>query len=108
MFFCCPAEDDDVVQISNGKFETFNIPVTSSWKCAGACVSQKVLWCICTSQIGEVKAVLGWMLHVKEYGGILLKGPIWRNISHHSAGEKMSSALGMGQMNFLVTLLRVW
>ena len=55
---------------------------------------------------GEVKAVLGMDLHLKECGGILLEGPMWRNILHHLVERKMSSTLGIGQMNYLVTLLR--
>ena len=34
-------ENDHIVQISSGKVEILNIPVISSWKYAGACVSPK-------------------------------------------------------------------
>ena len=38
-----------------------------------------------TSQMVRWRQSWGWMLHLKENGGILLKGPMWRNILHHSA-----------------------
>ena len=60
----------------------------SSWKYAGACASPKGTWMYSYFPNGEVKAVLGMDALSKEYGGILLKGPMWRNISHHSAVKK--------------------
>ena len=39
---------------------------------------QAVLWCICTSQMVRCRQSWGWILHLKEYGRILLKDQMWR------------------------------
>ena len=70
------------------KLKSFNIPVISSWKYTGACVSPKGTLMYLYFLNDEVKADLGWKFHLKEYGGILLEGPMWRNILHHLAEIK--------------------
>ena len=89
------------------KKKSFMIPVLSSWKYAGACVSPKgTLMYSCFSN-GEVNAVLG----IEDSS----KG-IWWYPAHRSSVEnyfalfnwkKISSTFGMGQINFLVILLSV-
>ena len=68
--------------------KSFNIPLISSWKYAGVCAGPIGTLIYLYFPNGEVKAPGGWMLHLKEYGGILLKSPMWRNILHHSAERK--------------------
>ena len=70
------------------KLKPFTIPVICFWKYAGACASPKGTLMYSYFPNSEVKAVLGWMFHLKEYGGILIEGPMWRNILHHLAERK--------------------
>ena len=90
------------------KLKSFNIPVMSSWKYAGACLSPKGTLIYPYFPNGEVKAVLGMDAASK---GIWLY-PAWRSsVEKYFAlfnWEKISSTLGTGQMNFLATLLSVW
>ena len=60
----------------------------SSWKYAGACVSPKGTLMYSYFPNGEVNAVLGMEFLPKEYGDILLKGPMLKTIWHHLAGRK--------------------
>ena len=84
------------------------MPVMSSWKFAGACVSLKGTLIYLYFPNGEVNAVLG----IED----LSKGTRWypacrSNVEKYFVPfnlEKISSTLGIGQMNFLVTLLSVW
>ena len=78
------------------------MPIMSSWKYAGACVSPKGTLIYILN--GEVNAVLG----IED----LSKG-IWLCPAHRSNTEKyfapfnwekISSTFGMGQINFLVTV----
>ena len=90
------------------KLKSFNILVMSSWKYAGACASPKDTLIYLYFPNGEVNAVLGIEASFKG---------IWWYPAHRSNAEKylapfkwekISSTLGMGQMNFLVILLSVW
>ena len=83
------------------------MPVMSSWKYAGACVSPKGTLIYLYFPKGDVKVVLGME--------DLTKG-IWCYPVHKSNVEKyfapfnlqkISSTLCIGQINFLVTLLSV-
>ena len=56
---------------------------------------------------GEANAVLGIDDHPREYGDILVIGPILRRPLLYLIG-KISFTSGMGQLNFCVTLLSVW
>ena len=85
--------------------KSFNILVISSWKFAGACASPKGTLIYLYFPNGEVNAVLG--IEDSSRG-------IWWYPAHRSNVEKFtvpfnskknSSTLGMGQTNFLVTLL---
>ena len=80
----------------------------SSWKYAGACVSAKGTLMYSYFPNGEVNAVLG----IEDSS----KG-IWWYPAHRSNIEKyfapfnweeISSTLGMGHINFLVTSLSAW
>ena len=80
----------------------------SSWKYAGACESPKGTLTYSYLPNGELNAVLGME--------DLSRG-IWWLPAHESKVEKyfapynlekISSTLGMGQVNFLVTLLNAW
>ena len=70
--------------------KSFNIPVISSWKYAGACASPKGTLMYSYFQNGEVKAVLGMDASSKGilYSLDMFKGPMWRNILPHSAERK--------------------
>ena len=84
------------------------MPVISSWKYAGACVSPKGTLMYSYFPNGEVKAGLGMEDSSRE---------IWWYPAHKSNIEKLfapfnldkiSSTFGMGQVNFVVTLLSAW
>ena len=90
------------------KLKSFNITVMSFWKYAGACASPKCTLRYSYFPNGEVKAVLGMDASSK---GIWWYSAQRSNIEKYFAPfnwEKISSTLGMGQMNFLVTLLSAW
>ena len=58
-FFCCPAEDDDDIQVNNSEGEFFRTPVISSSKYVGVCRSQKGTLMYLYFPNGEVNAVWG-------------------------------------------------
>ena len=80
----------------------------SSWKYAGGCASPKGTLMHLYFPNGKLNVVLG----IEDSS----KGKWWypahrSNVEIYFAPfnwEKVSSTLGMGQMNFLVTLLSVW
>ena len=79
----------------------------SSQKYAGACVSPKGILMYSYFPNGDVNAVLGIKVPSK---GIWWYPAHRSNVEKHLAPfnwEKISSTLGMGWMNFLVTLLNV-
>ena len=105
VFFCCSAEYDYVIKVSDSKAEIFKKPVISSWENAAACTSAKGTLMYLYFPNGEVNAVLG----IEDSS----KG-IWWYPTHRSniekffapfSWEKMSSTFGMGQIIFHVTLL---
>ena len=90
------------------KENSFKTPVISSWKHAGACMSPKGTLMYMYSPNGEVNAVLGIE---DSYKGIW-QHPVHRsNVEKYFAPfnrEKISSTLGMGKINFCVTLSSAW
>ena len=83
------------------KGKSLSTPVISSWKYAGAWASPNRTFTYSNFPKGELNAVFG-------VEG-LSKGMQWSNVVKYVAPyslEKISSTLGMGHVNFLVTLLR--
>ena len=88
------------------KLKSVNIPVISFWKYAGACVSPNGALIYLHFPNGEVNAVLGMDSSSK---GMWWYPALRSNVEKYFAPfswEKMSSTLGIGQINFLVILLR--
>ena len=88
------------------KWKSFNIPVMSSWKYTGACASPNGTLTYSKFPNGKVKVVLGMDSSSKRMWWYpALRSNVEKYFAPFS-WEKMSSTLGTGQMNFLVTLLR--
>ena len=88
VFSCCPAEDDDVIQVSDSEGESFKTPVINSWKYAGICASPKGTLMHSYFPNGEVNAVLGMKIHLRGYGGILHPDLTSRITLLHLIGRK--------------------
>ena len=80
------------------------MPVMSSWKYAGAHASPKGTLTYSYLPNCELNAILGMKDLSK---GIWYKSKVEKYFAPFNL-EKISSTLGIGQVNFLVTLLSVW
>ena len=90
------------------KLKSFKIPVMSSWKYAGAFDSLNGTLTYSNFPNSEVNVVLGMDSSSK---GMWWYPALRSNVEKYFAlfnWEKMSSILGIDQMNFLITLLRAW
>ena len=107
VFFHSPTENNDVIQISNCEIEIFNIPVMSSWNKANACASPKGSLIYLYFPNGKVNAVLDIEVSSKGIWWYPDVSPMFKKYLAPFNWMKMSSTLGVGQINFLVTLLSV-
>ena len=89
--------------MANGR--SLSTPVISSWKYAGACASPKGTLTYSYLPNGDVNAVFGIESAVSPIWWYpALKSKVEKYFALLSY-EKMSSTLGIGHMNFLMTLL---
>ena len=90
------------------KLKSFKMPVMSSWNYSGACASPKGTLMYLFFPNGEVNAIIG----VEDISKGIWWYPTHRsNVEKYFAPfnlEKISFTLGIGQVNFLVTLLCAW